>query len=52
MNIKRKKMLHGKTASKIMMNIVMLSKITEFISDGIKTITAGFLVLNLFRDKY
>lgn len=51
MNIKRKMMLHGKAARKIMMNMVMLSRITEFIRDRIKTKTAGFLVLNLFRDK-
>lgn len=47
----KKKMLHGKAGSKIMMNMVILSKITDFISDRIKTKRAGFLVLNLFRDK-
>ena len=48
----QKKMLHGKTGNKIKMIMVMLSKITEFVSDRIKTKTAGCLVLNLFRNKY
>lgn len=45
-----KKMVHGKAGSKIIMNMVM-SEIIEFIIDRIKTNTAGFLVLNLLRDK-
>jgi hypothetical protein len=47
----KKKKLHGKTGSKIMMNMVIVFKITDFISDRIKASTAGFLVFNLFRDK-
>ena len=34
-----------------MMNMVIVFKITDFISDRIKASTAGFLVFNLFRDK-